>query len=102
MSVVGYLVMLGENTVCAKGGVGVETKRGGQQFVDVCPLEVGARAGLKMELCRIREFFACHDRPFFNATPNSGQTHTFKSPTTRLKEKLLMTAKQSLFLLVCK
>jgi hypothetical protein len=55
-----------------------------------------------MELCRIREFFACHDRPFFNATPNSGQTHTFKSPTTRLKEKFLMTAKQSLFLLVCK
>jgi hypothetical protein len=29
--------------------------------------------------------------PFISATPNSGQTHTFKSPTTRLNEKDSMT-----------
>jgi len=50
----------------------------------------------------VREFFDCHDKLFLNATPVSGQTHTFKSPTTRLKEKFSVTVKQRLFLLVCK
>ena len=58
--------------------------------------------GLKVLLRGIREFFDCHDKPFLNATPISGQAHTFKSPTTRLKERFSVTVRQRLFLLVCK
>jgi len=79
----------------------LKTERGGQQFVDVRPFKVAARAGLKMELRGMREFFACHDRPFFNATPNSGQTHTFKSDD-EAQEKFFNDSKAKPFLLVCK
>ena len=82
--------------------IGFEAERGYQHLVDVGSLEGAARAGLEMLLRGIRELFDCHDEPFLCATPISGQAHTFKSPTTRLKERLSMTVRRRLFLLVCK
>jgi hypothetical protein len=83
--------LFGENGVCAECSEGVEAKRGCQQLVDVSSFERATRAGLKALLRGVREVFDCHDKPFINATPISGQTHTFKSPTTRLKERFSLT-----------
>jgi hypothetical protein len=94
--------LLREDGINSECGVGVEAERGCQQLVDVGSLEGAARAGLEMLLRGIRELFDCHDEPFLCATPISGQAHTFKSPTTRLKERFSMTVRQRLFLLVCK
>ena len=56
---------------------------------------------MKVLLRGVREFFDCHDKPFLNATPISGQAHTFKSPTTRLKERFSVTVKQNAFFYSC-
>jgi hypothetical protein len=73
--------------------MGVETKGSSQKLVDVGSLERGTGAGLYVLLRGVGEFFDCHDKLFLDATPVSGQAHTFKSPTTRLKEKFSMTVK---------
>jgi len=55
-----------------------------QQLIDVSPLEMLVGAGFELLLSGVRQFLDRHDKPFKNATPTSGQTHTFKSPTARL------------------
>jgi hypothetical protein len=48
--------------------------------------EFFTRLGFEVLLRRIGKFFDSHDY-FLNATPVSGQAHTFNSPTTRLLKK---------------
>ena len=54
-----------------------------------------------MFLRGVREFFDSHKKPFFKATSNSGQMHTFKSPTTRLKGSFSVTEGQVAFFYSC-
>lgn len=76
----------------------LEPERGCQQLVDMGSPEGAASGGLNVLLRRVRKFFDCHEKPFLNATSISGQAHTFKSPTTRLKERFVMTeGKQAFF-----
>ena len=94
--------LLREDGINPECGVGVKAERGCQQLVNVRSLEGFAGAGLELLLRGIRELFDCHDEPFLCATPILGQTHTFKSPTARLKERFSIIVKKRLFLLVCK
>jgi hypothetical protein len=59
-------------------------------------------AGLEVLLRGVREFLDGHGKPFLKSTPYSGQTHTFKTPTTRLKERFSDQRNERRFLLVCK
>jgi hypothetical protein len=54
-------------------------------------LERTLGCGLEVLLRGVREFLDSHDKPFLKATPYSGQAHTFKTPTTRLKERFSVT-----------
>ena len=61
------------------------------------PFELGAGRRLEVLLRAVREFFDRHDQPFLSATSNTGQAHTFKTPTKRLKERFAMTEQITCF-----